>query len=138
MQTIENRLVYGTLAGIYSNLHPVLFRVVTLLGGSTAAGQNYLAQFAGDHIASRKANLKEATDNGPTDMITKFLHAHAEDPSKFTTYDATMIALNNIAAGENLGSFIVQPNVLTCIQDLTPQRYRCQVSYTTCTEIRPL
>ncbi|KAL9620420.1 MAG: hypothetical protein Q9160_005005 [Pyrenula sp. 1 TL-2023] len=101
MQTIENRLLYGTLAGIYANLHPILFHVVTLLGGSAAAGQNYLAQFAGDHIASRKANLKEATDDGPTDMVTKFLHAHTEDPSRFTTYDTTMIALNNIAAGGN-------------------------------------
>lgn len=98
MYTIENRLVYGALVGIYPALHPIVFPTLNFLGGAAVAGQNYMARFANEHIAYRKANLKDSQD-GPTDMITKFLHAHAEDPTKFTAYDVTMVASSNIAAG---------------------------------------
>ena len=102
-------LLYGSLIGIYSALHPILFRVLRLLSSRQAGGVAYVGQFAEEAIAERKRDLLDPTHNEndshqagrPSTFLEKVLEAQASDPEKMTPYDVTMVCRSNVAAGSD-------------------------------------
>ncbi|OCL15320.1 cytochrome P450 family protein [Glonium stellatum] len=101
IQANDNRRMCATLAGIYPSLHPLLFRVVSYLPSSGAAGFQYLFKFANERIGERKLWLGTEADDGPMDQVGRFLTAHMKRPDYFTTQDVLMGSLANILAGSD-------------------------------------
>ena len=93
--------MYASLAGIYPSLHPLLFRIVSYLPSSGAAGSQYLFKFTNERIRERKVWLGTEADDGPMDQVGRFLTAHIERPDYFTAQDVLMGSLANILAGSD-------------------------------------
>lgn len=96
--SLDQRLVYATLVGVYPNMHPYTFKLVEFIAGATGA-VDYSLEFTIKKIAERQAMEKTDLEEGPPDMLTKFLHSHAEDPARFTDWDVVMGSFGNIVAG---------------------------------------
>ncbi|KAL9116115.1 MAG: hypothetical protein Q9227_000484 [Pyrenula ochraceoflavens] len=104
IHTLESNMRYSTMAGVYSELHPLFFRIIDMMKGSKGDNKNYLLQFSRDNIAERAATLKTESvedENAPTDMITKFLRAHQKDSENFTALNILRGSQSNIAAGSD-------------------------------------
>ena len=111
LKALHGVLRYGTLAGIYARIHPLLFSITAKLGMGGAAGRNYLMQYVNERIQQRKAEKKAAgkdvgktgpRDEGmPMDFLEKLLLAHDKDPEKVTPYHVFMMGLSNIIAGSD-------------------------------------
>ena len=101
IEATSNRMMYASLAGIYPSLHPLLFRIVSYLPRSGAAGSQYLFKFTNERIRERKVWLGTEADNGPMDQVGRFLTAHIERPDYFTAQDVLSGSLTNILAGSD-------------------------------------
>ncbi|EAS33898.3 cytochrome P450 oxidoreductase [Coccidioides immitis RS] len=104
MESINNKMAYSTMVGVYPKIHPPLFRLLSFFRGSKATGEEYNVRFALDNISERKTRFTTVPSNGPTDFLTKFLEAHSADPEKFTNYNILMGCLTNIVAGSDTTS----------------------------------
>lgn len=79
-------------------MHPYTFKLVDFIAGATGS-IDYTLQFTVKQIAAREAMDKVDLEDGPPDMLTKFLYTHAVDPIKFNNWDVIMSSYANIVAG---------------------------------------
>ena len=96
---IDDKLAYGTLAGVFPWVHAWLFPLLPKTGG-----HNYVLDYTVKQMAARQQSLKDPknTDReGPPDIMTKLLQAHEENPTKTTRRDLFTMCQTNIGAGSD-------------------------------------
>ncbi len=114
---LHTGLMYGSLVGIYSWLHPLLFGVLGLLSGGERRGFAHVTELVQESIDERKSVMRvsahdeEKVEKEPiekqhqsTDFLDKILRAHAENPGRVTPYDVMMVCQSNVAAGSDTTS----------------------------------
>ncbi|CRG89508.1 hypothetical protein PISL3812_06544 [Talaromyces islandicus] len=89
---------YSTLAGIYSEWHPLLYKMTSHLGGSGSNGRNFVRQFALTKIAKHKEQ-KVDLELFQEPFMTKMIRAHRQDPDKVGDHHLFMMAQSNVIAG---------------------------------------
>jgi hypothetical protein len=89
---------YSTLAGIYSEWHPLLYKITSHLGGSGSNGRNFVRQFAQTKIAKHKEQ-KVDLELSQEPFMTKMIRAHRQDPDKVGDHHLFMMAQSNVIAG---------------------------------------
>jgi hypothetical protein len=116
ISALQDNVMYSTLVGIYSSLNPYLFSVMSgfRLGGE--AGKAYLNVFIDQSVAKRKMEpaaftkeqevaIHQAEDGGrPQDFLSRWLAFHAEDPTRFMTFNVFVGMISNIVAGSDTTS----------------------------------
>lgn len=95
---------YSSLVGIFPELHPVLYHIMAKLGGSGAAGRQFVRKFATNSIDRHKEQFKtsdahQAAPDKQESFMTKLLRAQQEKPAKITDFYLFQMAQSNIIAG---------------------------------------
>ncbi|KAF2853429.1 cytochrome P450 [Plenodomus tracheiphilus IPT5] len=111
MSALEDHLAYATHVGIYSWLHPYLFKIRNWMAGATGVGRAYVMKFTQERIAEHQADEKNGIHvdaggaveegNGTEDFLTKFFKKNAADPQGFTMYHLAMGCVSNMVAGSD-------------------------------------
>ncbi|KAI8933564.1 hypothetical protein NX059_009297 [Plenodomus lindquistii] len=111
MGALEDHLAYATMVGIYSWLHPVLFKMRNWMVGGAGVGRAYIIQFTQKRIADHQANEKSGVrvgkggdiedERGTEDFLTKFFKKNAADPQGFTMYHLAAGCVSNMVAGSD-------------------------------------
>lgn len=108
MKSLDASMLYSTLAGIYSWLHPYMYAVMQKIPGSGAAGRTYLMNFVSTNMANREAERKNRDDaekgiergeGMPEDFLDKLLDLRDDQKKGVTDYHCFMMGLSNIIAG---------------------------------------
>ncbi|KUJ10351.1 cytochrome P450 oxidoreductase [Mollisia scopiformis] len=94
-------LEYVSHVGVFSELHPILYRIVQKF--STSSGSSRLREFTNEQIMQRLAQLDvEKQDSG--DFLTKLLSMHKQNPVEFSMSAVFGTCLTNIGAGSDTTS----------------------------------
>lgn len=110
MAALDRSMVYSTLVGVYSWLHPTLYAINEKLPNTGAAGRTYLMNFTGKKIEERKSARKEGShaatseekdSSTPRDFLDKLADANEENAEKVTPYHIFMMGISNIIAGSD-------------------------------------
>lgn len=86
--------------GIYNELHPVLYKVLSYLG----KGSGHMATFTSAQIQDRLQAMKSHADvekkpASGDDFLARVLQKHDEDPDSFTMREVFITCITNIGAG---------------------------------------
>ncbi|OAG37362.1 hypothetical protein AYO21_08439 [Fonsecaea monophora] len=95
IESLRHRMSYGTFAGVYAELHPILFKIVNWLAGTDTAQVDYTISYTLKRIAERRQEGKSHKN----DMLAQFLAGQQRDPTTFTDWDVLIGAFGNIVAG---------------------------------------
>ncbi|KAI0128207.1 cytochrome P450 [Hypoxylon sp. NC0597] len=106
---LENFLYYSSLTGVYSFLHPYLFRLNTLIASSSGKnrGVSYVLNFTMERMAEHQASAKAMDDDEKRvpgkarDFLSKYVARHTQEPDTFTTYHIIHGCANNMIAGSD-------------------------------------
>lgn len=108
LEALHGQMIYSTLIGIYSALHPYVFAVMRWLNIGGVAGQNYLVKFVESIIQQRKIDRETNTENnhlrakdGPPDFLEKLLIQSEENSNKVKPSHVLMMGLANVIAGSD-------------------------------------
>lgn len=105
LSALDNSMIYSTLAGIYSWIHPYAYAIMQRIPGSGAAGRNYLMHFVQQNISERKEKgspaYNEIGETGSKDFLEKLNYLHEKDSERVTAYHIFMMGLSNIVAGSD-------------------------------------
>ncbi|KAJ4351661.1 uncharacterized protein N0V89_007004 [Didymosphaeria variabile] len=105
MGALDRSMVYSTLVGVYSFLHPWLYPILEKFPSSGAAGRAYLMRFAQGALAQRwaerAAGKREARKEGePEDFVDKMLDMQAVKDN-ISDYHVFALTMSNIVAGSD-------------------------------------
>jgi cytochrome P450 len=100
--SLEAYLKYCADVGVYSEIHPMLWRINNYL----KRGRGHLGKFAQDQLDKRQAALADVEKKPgiEDDFLAKMFQKHYEDPKGFTMQRVLMICLTNIGAGSDTTS----------------------------------
>ncbi|KAJ5986621.1 hypothetical protein N7451_010986 [Penicillium sp. IBT 35674x] len=103
---LHSYLVYSARVGVYSEWHPTLSKLVTLLPMS---GISHLQAFAEQQISTASKNLGHGRDvsvkvGQGESFLTRLLRMHSDDPSKMSKADIFTTCITNIGAGSDTTS----------------------------------
>ncbi|KAJ5523622.1 hypothetical protein N7513_013166 [Penicillium frequentans] len=103
---LHSYLVYSARVGVYSEWHPLLSKLVTLLPMS---GISHLQAFAEQQISTASNNLGHEKDVSINvgqggSFLTRLLKMHSDNPSKLTKADIFTTCITNIGAGSDTTS----------------------------------
>ena len=114
LKDLHGNLFYNTVAGIYAEIHPLIFNVTSLLsryGLVRETPRMSIGRFTADLIAEKRAqraSVEKADVSGeimdesaPKDFLSKFLDSNEEDPSRFTERDINVGLIGNVIAGSD-------------------------------------
>ncbi|KAF2170613.1 hypothetical protein M409DRAFT_64291 [Zasmidium cellare ATCC 36951] len=110
LSSLHAQTVYGTLAGIYSWAHPILYRILEQMPGSGAAGRTFLMKFAQRRVSEREieraAEEKDGkrhipADGAPRDFLDLAIDAERDPEKNMTKFDVFAVGLANILAGSD-------------------------------------
>ena len=95
--TLYTNLIYSSLIGVF----PELIRPTYPMFNWFTPAREYLFSFAQNQIADKKATFStDASQGGPTDMITKMFHTQTEKET-FSSYFILERVMGNIVAGSD-------------------------------------
>lgn len=112
-QHLDGNSLYATLVGIYSELHPLIYRAMSILSqlGLKSNSRAFIdifnkglvqekrdARASGEKAAQSDEELDETA---PKDFLSKFLDFHEDDPNRFTERDIYVGLAQNIIAGSD-------------------------------------
>lgn len=100
--SLESYLKYFADVGVYSETHPLLWRINTYLN----RGRGRLGSFASEQIQKRQAALADVEKKPgiADDFLAKMFQKHYEDPENFPSERIFMTCLTNIGAGSDTTS----------------------------------
>lgn len=113
MRNLERSMIYSSLVGVYSSLHPILFRLLEKIPGTGAAGRSYLMDFVGKRISERealRADEEERKEGGkvhdlgrtpPRDFLDLAMDAERDPEKGMGKYNVFMMGMSNIIAGSD-------------------------------------
>ncbi|KAL1635333.1 hypothetical protein SLS56_001756 [Neofusicoccum ribis] len=92
---LDDFLIYAARVGVYPELHPILFKIVSMLGTN---GFLNVAKFAVQQVQAYKKNVEGET------FLAKALRIHQTQPEKLSENDVLGICLMNVVAGSDTSS----------------------------------
>lgn len=99
MAAVQRYSRYGAIVGVYSELHPFIFRLISLLTPKGAYGLGYLVQFMNAAIAA------EGTEKRFSDtehhFVSMLYAMHAASPQTFTQDDIRFHVVPSIGGGSD-------------------------------------
>ncbi|KAF2646987.1 cytochrome P450, partial [Lophiostoma macrostomum CBS 122681] len=100
--SLERYLRYCTDVGVYSEIHPILWRINTYLN----QGRGHLRNFASEQLQKRQTDLADVEQKPSIadDFLAKMFQKHYEDPEQFPVERIFMTCLTNIGAGSDTTS----------------------------------
>lgn len=100
--SLEAYLKYCADVGVYSEIHPLLWRINTYL----SQGTGHIRSFAIEQIQKRQAALADVEKKAgiADDFLAKMFQKHYEDPEHFTAETIYKTCLTNIGAGSDTTS----------------------------------
>ena len=103
LEALHAYLVYAAHVGVYSEIHPYLHRIITLL---PSQGGEWLFKFVTGQVQARLAGLeqKKKTEEDPDDFLTRVLQLRDRDPENFDMRNVFDTCLTNIGAGSDTTS----------------------------------
>ncbi|KAB2575281.1 Pisatin demethylase [Lasiodiplodia theobromae] len=102
---LDNFLLYSARVGVFPETHPVIFKIVNMLG---ANGFQQVAKFATEQVQSYKKNVEGET------FLGKALRIHQEQPQKLSETDILSICMMNVFAGSDTSS-ISLTSIMWCL-----------------------
>ena len=99
MASIHKSTKYGAIIGVFSEWHPVIFRVMRTATPKSLQGLPYIAQFTGQAIADRGRQGDSESQIG--DFLSSLYATHKEDPDRFRAQDIHYHTMGNIIAGSD-------------------------------------
>ncbi|KAJ9653000.1 hypothetical protein H2198_007780 [Neophaeococcomyces mojaviensis] len=114
INAINKVLTYGSVVGVYSWLHPFLFRIIEKFPSSGPAARIYLTKFVRERVALReveranraleaKGQKKQMADQdqAPRDFLDRMFDLYEDESKGVTKYHVFMIGQSNIVAGSD-------------------------------------
>ncbi|THW55469.1 cytochrome protein [Aureobasidium pullulans] len=98
LAALHSYLVYSSRVGVFSEFHPFLSKILSLLPGK---GFDHLIQFTQEQIHSTKDAEKEGD---ASNFAGKLLEMHLENPEKLPMHDILGTCLLNVGAGSDTTS----------------------------------
>lgn len=106
MAAVHKVMMYSTLIGVYPELHPRLFGLLSKFKWSGAGGRAYISRFVQEKIRLHEADSK-TFDKGTSehrqtqDFVDKLIMARDKDPEKVTDYHLFIMGQSNVTAGSD-------------------------------------
>lgn len=106
MATLDRHIVYATLTGIYSRLHPYLVPLRNFFAGAKGAGRHFIVNFTQRCMATHTASLASSKLTGSETecMLSKFAAKNAVSPVTFTGFHVLTGCVSNMVAGSDTTS----------------------------------
>ncbi|KAL4774989.1 cytochrome P450 [Aspergillus nidulans var. acristatus] len=104
-KTLHGAQAYSSLAGVYHDLHPLMFSIQQVASkvGFGGNGLQVMLDFSEQQVKKRQESLKDV-ERKPVpsdDFLAKVLARHAEDPDSFSMADVLDACATNIIAGSD-------------------------------------
>lgn len=93
-------LRYGVLVGVFPELHPVIYRLVSAMAPRGAQGIGYLLKFINQAI-DEEALAGEKSDNSQHHLVNMLFTMHRRDPVSFTRDDIRFHTLPIMGGGSD-------------------------------------
>lgn len=109
-RALDQTLLYGTMVGVYSWLHPVIYNLAQYIPGSGASARAFLMSLVRSRMEERRTHRAEKRaasvslerdDAKPQDFLDKISDAHERDPTNVTPYHVFMMGFGNVVAGSD-------------------------------------
>jgi cytochrome P450 len=104
-KTLHGAQAYSSLAGVYHELHPLLFSIQQFFSkfGLSGNGLQAMLVFSEDQIKERQESLKDVEQKPvpSDDFLAKVLARHEESPESFNMADVLDACATNIIAGSD-------------------------------------
>jgi hypothetical protein len=109
LKALDRAAVYGTLIGIYHQLHPIMYKIMEKIPSSGAAGRNYIMRFAGAQISQRERERREGGSRkmedeagvAARDFTDRLMDMRDGGEKGVNNYHIFMLSLSNIFAGSD-------------------------------------
>ncbi|KAF2176414.1 cytochrome P450 [Zopfia rhizophila CBS 207.26] len=100
--SLHSYLVYCSHVGIYNEIHPILYTILSYLG----RGGGHLRNFTSEQVQKRIQALVdvEHKPGSGDDFLAKVMQKHGEDPENFTMNEVFVTCMTNIGAGSDTTS----------------------------------
>ncbi|KAM0547574.1 hypothetical protein ACHAPJ_010318 [Fusarium lateritium] len=103
MASFEGFLAYASVIGVYSWLHPLLFRIRNFFAGDTGTGIQYVIQFTQKLMKEHQVKPKnldiEDEDKQTMDFLSKYAARHRKDPMTYNEWYVLSGCASNMTAG---------------------------------------
>ncbi|KAF7526024.1 hypothetical protein G7054_g10901 [Neopestalotiopsis clavispora] len=107
ISALDDFFDYAATIGVYPRLHPIMFKLQTMLAGENGNGFNYINNFTQSQItkfrddpkSSEKAALQD--EGSMETMLAKFFRRNQEDHKRFTSYHTFIGCAQNVGAGSD-------------------------------------
>jgi hypothetical protein len=120
MKALEVQMPYATLVGIYPEMHPTLFSIMSRFPGSGATGRTYLMNF-GKRMLKDRQELESVRVRGD---ITKDIESAADEDMDLPT-DLLQKFLNDLYGGKEGWKMDDVFKVRNVVPSGTPQTNKC-------------
>lgn len=97
MKTIHSYSRYGAVIGVFAELHPTIFKVLTAVASGEDVGMAYLIKFTTQTITELGKEGHGSKEG--YDILGSLLAKHQKDKEGFTMADVHHHVLPNVAAG---------------------------------------
>lgn len=106
MAALDSHIVYASLAGIYSRLHPYLVPLRNFWAGSKGSGRSFIVDFTKRSMAAHDTSVAKAEIAGTEAecMLSKFVAKSAASPDTFTPFHILAGCVSNMVAGSDTTS----------------------------------
>ena len=98
METIHGYSRYGALIGVFAEMHPIVFKLITALAPGGDVGVAYIIKFTSQTIAEYEEREYMHKERGK-DILSSLLVKQQKNPELFTTEDVHYHTLPNVLAG---------------------------------------
>jgi hypothetical protein len=125
LDALHAYLIYSANVGVYSELHPILGRLVSLL---PSKGMAWMVSFVQGQVRTRieQVGPEKYASAEENDFLGTILRMHGQNPDKIQLADVNMYPLTNIGAGSDTTSvslagimynLIISPDKLQRVRD---------------------
>lgn len=154
---LDASMIYSTLVGVYSWLHPYLYKIMEKLPGSGASGRNYIIKTATQKVqektkikkAERKQGDTMRKSEAPEDFLDRMVNMLEDGTKGVTPYHLVMLSISNIIAGSDttgsslcgiLYHMIKTPRVMLRLREelKCAERVGKDITFSTCLKLRYL
>ncbi|KAI9170666.1 Pisatin demethylase [Paramyrothecium foliicola] len=110
MKNLEDHLSYASLVGVYSWLHPLLFKLRNWKAGAKGTGRQYIINFTKERMEEHQRSEKYSkgredaeseVQEGTIDFLAKFFQKHSQNEEAFSEYHIQAGCVSNMVAGSD-------------------------------------
>lgn len=100
MAAVQRYSRYGAIVGVYAELHPTIFRLLSAITPTGAHGLGYLVQVMNKAI-DEEAVVGEKTKHSQHHLVSMLFDKHRRDPENFTHDDIRFHVVPSIGGGSD-------------------------------------